>query len=196
MIFDCGLSSELSKDLRRYVYSAEKIITAKQQHLVVLDSLSPDLQGRVIFEWYGEWVMRVPYIKDASPAFVLDVARVLNLQMYNRGEVISQPRTLFAIAKGVVMRRMCSLVKGDVWGTDMVLASPLLRDDASATCLTVAEMRFQDCKTFSMILKDHPTENHGVRRYCMKLAVQRGVIAYAKMVLKCERDLGLLRIQA
>ena len=98
MIFDCGLSSELSKDLRRYVYSAEKIITAKQQHLVVLDSLSPDLQGRVIFEWYGEWVMRVPYIKDASPAFVLDVARVLNLQMYNRGEVIegnTLPRRMF-----------------------------------------------------------------------------------------------------
>jgi hypothetical protein len=196
MIFDCGLSSELSKDLRRYVYSAEKIITAKQQHLVVLDSLSPDLQGRVIYEWYGEWVMRVPYIKDGSPAFVLDVARGLNLQMYNRGEVISQPRTLFTIAKGVVWRRRAALVKGNVWGTDMILDFPILRDDAPALCLTIAELRFQDYKTFSMILEDHPEETHRVRWYCVKLAVQRGVIAYARRVLECERDLGLFPIQA
>ena len=67
LISDCQISTELAADLRKYVYSAEKVIQARQHHLEVLNSLSPELQGRVIFEWFGDWVLRVPYIAGGSP---------------------------------------------------------------------------------------------------------------------------------
>jgi hypothetical protein len=191
MIFDCGLSSELSKDLRRYVYQTEKIITAKEQHIPALESLSPDLQGRVVLEWFGRWILKVPYIETGSPSFVIEVARNLTMQMYNRGEVIIQPRSLCTVEKGVVWRKMLSLVNGAIWGIDMILASPLVRDEASAICLTLTELRFLGYKTFRMVLANHPVDEVRVRRYGVKLAVLRGVVAYSKRVRQSERDLGL-----
>merc|ERR1719240_120665 len=188
LISDCNLSGSLSKDLRSYLYCSEKIIVARQ-YQTVLSVLSPELQGRVVFEWFGEWVLSVPYIGKGSPPFVVEVARNLALQMYAPKEVIIQRRTLFALERGVVWRKMVTLLKGNVWGVDMVLASPLLRDEASALCLTVVELRFQSYHTFAAILENHPQDKQRVRNYCVKLAVLRGVINYARKVLEAERDI-------
>jgi potassium voltage-gated channel Eag-related subfamily H protein 7 len=188
LISDCNLSGSLSKDLRSYLYCSEKIIVARQ-YQSVLSVLSPELQGRVVFEWFGEWVLRVPYIGKGSPPFVVEVARNLALQMYAPKEVIIQRRTLFALERGIVWRKMVTLLKGNVWGVDMVLSSPLLRDEASALCLTVVELRFQSYHTFAAILENHPPDKQRVRTYCVKLAVLRGVINYARKVREAEQDI-------
>jgi potassium voltage-gated channel Eag-related subfamily H protein 7 len=188
LINDCNLSGSLSKDLRSYLYCSEKIIVARQ-YQNVLTVLSPELQGRVVFEWFGEWVLGVPYIGKGSPPFVVEVARNLALQMYAPKEVIIQRRTLFALERGVVWRKMATLLKGNVWGVDMLLQSPLLRDETSALCLTVVELRYQAYQTFAMILENHPTDKQRVRSYCVKLAVLRGVCNYARKVREAEREI-------
>jgi hypothetical protein len=169
------------------LYCSEKIIVARQ-YQSVLSVLSPELQGRVVFEWFGEWVLSVPYIGKGSPPFVVEVARNLALQMYAPKEVIIQRRTLFALERGIVWRKMVTLLKGNVWGVDMVMSSPLLRDETSALCLTVVELRYQGYHTFAAILENHPMDKQRVRTYCVKLAVLRGVISYARKVREAEQE--------
>jgi len=188
LIADCNLSGSLSKDLRSYLYCSEKIIVARQ-YQTVLSVLSPELQGRVVFEWFGEWVLSVPYIGKGSPPFVVEVARNLALHMYAPKEVIIQRRTLFALERGIVWRKMVTLLKGNVWGVDMLLNSPLLRDESAALCLTVVELRYQNYKTFAAILENHPTDKQRVRSYCVKLAVMRGVSNYARKVREAEHEI-------
>jgi hypothetical protein len=120
---------------------------------------------------------------------VVEVARNLTLQMYAPGEVIVQKRTIFALEKGVAWRKMQRITKGHVWGSDMILSADELRDQASAICLTVTEIRFQEYSTFEGILESHPADKKRVRNYCVKLAVVRGAIAYARQVREAEKDL-------
>jgi hypothetical protein len=189
LISDCRISGELATDLRKYVYSAEKVIQSRQHHLGVINSLSPELQGRVIFEWFGDWVLRVPYVARGSPGFVVEVARNLMLQMYARGEAISQIRAMFALEKGTAWSKLRRIGEGHVWGTDMILSSPELRHDVTAICISLVELRFLDYKKFSEILDEYPTEKPRVRKYVVKLTVLRGSIAYAKKVLEVESEL-------
>jgi hypothetical protein len=94
---------------------------------------------------------------------------------------------MFALEKGTAWWKLRRIGKGHVWGTDMILSSPQLRDEISAICITLAELRFQEYRKFSEILDEYPTEKPRVRKYAVKLTVLRGAIAYANKVREAER---------
>ena len=94
------MSKSLAYDLRAYLYNtADTRETTDTQK--VLSLVSPELQGKVFFEWFGEWILQVTYIADGSPPFVVEVARALNIQVYAPREHINQRRTLFALDRGI-----------------------------------------------------------------------------------------------
>jgi hypothetical protein len=68
LIFDCNISPQLAKDLRKYVHSAEKVIMARQLHLSVLNALSPELQGRAFLSGSVNGSCGYPTSKREPPA--------------------------------------------------------------------------------------------------------------------------------
>jgi hypothetical protein len=176
---------QLAKDLRQYLYNSErKLIT--NDYLRVLGMVSPELQGRVIFHWFGSWLVNVSFINDGAKGFIVDVARALGLQIFGAKERITRQRTLFAINKGVAWRRVHALGLGSVWGQDMVLSCGDLRDESPVYCLSFVEVRFIQWSTFAEVLQQHPGETSRVRVHTVRLAVNRGFMLYARQI----RELG------
>jgi hypothetical protein len=183
-----NISQSLGKDLRAYLYNTSEARQARVSQ-EVLSLVSPELQGKVFFEWFGEWILQVAYIADGSPAFVVEVARALNIQVYAPVETIHQRRTLFALDRGIAWRKMTPLTKGAVWGQDMILHSDNLRDEVLVYCITFVEARYIHYNTFSDVIENHPKDKARLRNYLVRLALRRGILVYAKRVWDAEQQI-------
>jgi hypothetical protein len=181
LIVKANISPALSRKMRRYLYSCEEIIMARQYH-GVLSLLSPEIQGEVVFEWFGAWVLKVNYIANGTPAFVVEVARSVLLQMYAPHERINQRRTLFALERGIAWRKLRVLLRGALWGTDMILESPHLRDEVTVICLTFVELRYLPHQVFGGVLENHPQDVLRLRKETIRMAFIRGLIAYTRKI--------------
>jgi hypothetical protein len=190
MLIDrCNISKNLAFDLRAYHYNTSEVRESRD-YQQVLALVSPELQGKVIFEWFGEWILQVSYIADGTPAFVVDVARLLNIQVYAPRETINARRTLFAMDRGVAWRKMLPLIKGSVWGQDMILHSPDLRDEVPVYCITFVEARYIQYITFATVIENHVHDKARLRRYLVKFALRRGILVYARRVSDAEKQLN------
>jgi hypothetical protein len=62
-------------------------------------------------------------------------------ELYAAGEKITRRRTLFCVgAFGIVARNGKVLVKGMVWGDDIIVRNEFLVESANAIALTLAEV--------------------------------------------------------
>lgn len=190
LISRCNISPSLAFDLRAYLYNTSEVRESRD-YQEVLFLVSPELQGKVIFEWFGEWILQVSYIADGSPPFVVEVARSLSIQVYAPRESITNRRTLYALDRGVAWRKMLPMVKGAVWGQDMILSSSELRDEVPVYCMTFVEARFLPFNSFASVIDNHAADKARMRRFVVKYALKRGILVYAKRVKDAERQLNV-----
>jgi hypothetical protein len=113
----------------------------------------------------------------------------LNIQVYAPREHINQRRTLFALDRVIAWRKMLPLIKGAVWGQDMILQSEDLRDEVPAYCITFVEARYLQFGVFSAVVENHVADKVRMRRYVVKFALRRGILVYAKRVWDAERQI-------
>jgi len=181
LIHESNLPKDLARTLRCYMYSTRHKMRIERNR-EVLYLVSPELQGRVIFATSGSWIVKVPWLWNASTPFVVDIMRKIACELFAAEERISQPRTLFVVEKGLAWRNNRCLGYGSVWGEDLILESCELRDEAAVICLTFVETRYLYIDTLNQVLKHRPGEAQRVRRCVSLLALQRGLVRYAKRV--------------
>mmetsp|Transcript_142885 Transcript_142885/g.456432 ORF Transcript_142885/g.456432 Transcript_142885/m.456432 type:complete len:659 (-) Transcript_142885:69-2045(-) len=143
---DRKVSSEKRLELRRYFHESRDLRRLSDQK-VIIDQMSPMLQGQVTSSLLNTWQNKVSYIRDMDKDVLVRVIRQLRPMLFAPKEAILSERTLFIVRRGICLRGGKVLASGDVWGVDMVLSNDHLRDMSTARCLCYMEtlcLRYAD----------------------------------------------------
>jgi voltage-gated potassium channel len=190
MIRDEGMSVDLGRSLRLYMRRARHVLKAKHQ-AGVIHLLSPELQGRVVFESLGSgWLPSTPLIGNGHRSFVVDISRVMQVQLFCIMEKIQEYRTLIVVRHGVCVRGGQLIRKDSVWGEDLILECQHLRDERCVVCLTFTETNTLCLEGLREVLARRPREQPRIRKYLVRLACKRGIVYLARVKLCVEFEHG------
>jgi len=166
----------------------------------LLDAMSPQLKAEVATVVNFPWLERVIFFNrfvreteelqaqgvSVAPyrACIADIVRELKSVAYAQGEFVSNVRVLSILSKGLVLRSHRLEHKGSVWGEDFVLSDRALVRRVDFYALTYIEVLCLSRDDFMDIIEKHsltcPRLGQIVRRYCVRVAVRRGILAEAK----------------
>eukprot|EP00437_Effrenium_voratum_P004244 CAMPEP_0181427966 /NCGR_PEP_ID=MMETSP1110-20121109/16438_1 /TAXON_ID=174948 /ORGANISM="Symbiodinium sp., Strain CCMP421" /LENGTH=582 /DNA_ID=CAMNT_0023551183 /DNA_START=55 /DNA_END=1803 /DNA_ORIENTATION=+ len=189
LLKDRQMPMPIRTKLRRYFYESRSLTRLHEQKQIIAQ-MSPMLQGEVSTQLLGNWIEKVGYLNNLDCEVLVQVARKLKAQLFAPKEAIDNDRALFVVRRGVCMRGGRVLIAGDVWGKDMILSNPLLREAASVRCLSYLEvltLRFadlQDCVSRS-------SQGRAlVRWWQIRLALQHAMQRISRAVRQMERREG------
>eukprot|EP00927_Polykrikos_kofoidii_P011961 TRINITY_DN15131_c0_g1_i1.p1 TRINITY_DN15131_c0_g1~~TRINITY_DN15131_c0_g1_i1.p1 ORF type:complete len:749 (-),score=118.50 TRINITY_DN15131_c0_g1_i1:32-2278(-) len=190
MMEDRRIDGDLRKRLRIFFLETKR----RQRHMRhhdLLAHMSPALQGEFAFATNRKWLFKVSFLKDVLPttgetldfvpSWIVDLALALQVYVYAQSEVFGRPFVFYIMNRGLATRKMRLLRLGSVWGEDFVLAETKYIDIARCFALTFVEVSSVDRTTFQEVVNAHiqtfPQLAKRVRRYAVKLAFQRAVLA-------------------
>eukprot|EP00930_Biecheleria_cincta_P024749 TRINITY_DN17680_c0_g1_i2.p1 TRINITY_DN17680_c0_g1~~TRINITY_DN17680_c0_g1_i2.p1 ORF type:complete len:682 (-),score=93.02 TRINITY_DN17680_c0_g1_i2:151-2196(-) len=198
MMQERAVPDEMRRRLRSYFLSNKTC----SQHLTqkeLLSNMSPNLQGEVSLLLNVEWIRKISFLKqflaeakeveqageDAEPyrACIADIARNLETMAFAQGENFLQIQTLFILYRGLIGQGSRVVHVGGVWGEDFVLSDMTLLRSLRCCALTYVEVIYIARETFMRVVDGHvfscPELKDTVRRYVVRLAARRGIVAEA-----------------
>jgi hypothetical protein len=187
LIKERGMSKDLSNRLRKFFYEARDISREQAEKLVV-DQMSPSLQGEVAYWSHSQWIVKVWYLRDLSDSVIVQVSRYMNTALYGPNEEIHTCRTLFAVTKGLAMKGRMMMKAGNVWGEDMILYNDCLRDTRTVRSfgyLKVIKLKAGDLQD---IVNKVPSAKTHIRNSRVKIALCRGFVKIAKSLQVAYRE--------
>eukprot|EP00435_Cladocopium_sp_Y103_P023182 s1638_g5.t1 len=199
MMQEQGLHHDLRRRLRSF-FLQNRHHWVHQTRNNLLESMSPSLQNDVcmqtqlhwlrkvtVFDVFMKWVEakeRVGIFTGSFYGCVADVTRQLRSTAFAQQETFANVQVLYILSKGLVMLNKKVGAYGEVWGEDFVLSDPSLVRPIAGTALTYIEVHYL---TREALMEVIARNRHGcpqlekiVRRYCVRLAVYRGIIAEAR----------------
>lgn len=199
MMQERGVPDAMRRRLRSYFLSNKKssqYLTQKE----LLSNMSPNLQGEVSLLLNVEWIRKIDFLKkflteakeveqageDAEPyrACIADIARNLDNMAFAQGENFLHIQTLFILYRGLIGQGARVVHAGAVWGEDFVLSDMTLLQSRRSCALTYVEVIYMSRDNFHRVIQSHafscPQLKDTVRRYVVRLAARRGIIAEAK----------------
>ena len=200
------LPHELKQRVRQFfLHNRDQARHNTQQSL--MDAMSPQLKAEVAtvvnFPWlervtfFNRFVQRIEELQgtgvSVAPyrACIADIVRQLKSVAYAQGEFLSIMHVLGILSKGLALRASRLEHKGAVWGEDFVLSDASLVRPVNAYCLTYLEVLCLSRLEFMDVIAKHnitcPRLGQIVRRYCVRVAARRGILAEARMrsQMKC-----------
>eukprot|EP00929_Paragymnodinium_shiwhaense_P102438 TRINITY_DN65624_c0_g1_i1.p1 TRINITY_DN65624_c0_g1~~TRINITY_DN65624_c0_g1_i1.p1 ORF type:complete len:876 (+),score=182.46 TRINITY_DN65624_c0_g1_i1:119-2746(+) len=194
---DRGLPFSMRRRLRSFLLATRHTQRASRQH-VVLSRLSPALQGEIAVATNKVWMSKVPFMKgfmkdldcrdpdaqQSAPGFILEIAMALRHAIFAQQEVFGRPNVLYIMQKGLAAQRLRILRSGSVFGNDFLLENPKLLYSVKCFAMTYSELVYMERDTFLGIIhryrKAYPKLMETVRKYTVRLALQRGIMAEAR----------------
>ncbi len=117
-------------------------------------------------------------------ACIADISRELKVAAFAQREIFDNVQVLYILSKGLVALNSRVGQNGVVWGEDFVLSDTSLIRPVSGFALTYIEVFFLTREAFMGVVERRkvtcPQLAQIVRRYCIKIAVTRGIIAEAR----------------
>ena len=177
------------------------------QHLTrqkLLDNLSPQLHAEVCTALNLPWIQKVTFFRQfmqlvevleeegihTAPfrACIADISRELKVAAFAQREIFDNVQVLYILSKGLVALNSRVGQNGVVWGEDFVLSDTSLIRPVSGFALTYIEVFFLTREDFMGVVERRkvtcPQLAQIVRKYCIKIAVTRGIIAEARKRLR------------
>lgn len=120
---------------------------------VLMDLMSPDLQGMLAAYQHGSWIQKIPFFctesKSEQRVFVSKVALCLNACAFPPGEVIYHEGDLanemFIVQKGLAATKGFVIAEGSFFGENFVLPGARRGSDARAlTYLATYGLKYDD----------------------------------------------------
>lgn len=199
MMQEQGLHHDLRRRLRSF-FLQNRHHWVHQTRNRLLESMSPQLQNDVcmqtelhwlrkvtVFDVFMKWVEAKERLGIYTGSFygcVADVTRQLRSTAFAQQETFANVQVLYILSKGLLMLNKKVGAYGEVWGEDFVLSDPSLVRPIAGTALTYIEVHYL---TREALMEVIARNRHGcpqlekiVRRYCVRLAVYRGIIAEAR----------------
>ncbi|CAJ1407986.1 unnamed protein product [Effrenium voratum] len=196
---DQGLSQALCCRLRSFFLQNRH----QAQHLTrqkLLDNLSPQLHAEVCTAMNLAWLEKVTFFRQfmalvdtmetegvhTAPyrSCIADISRELKMGAFAQREIFDNVQVLYILSKGLVALNSRVGHNGAVWGEDFVLSDTSLIRPVAGFALTYIEVLFLTRESFMRVIERRkltcPELGQIVRRYCVRVAAIRGVIAEAR----------------
>ena len=180
------LQPEMSQKLRDYFFRTRHLWDSAESSKV-LRKLSPRMQGEVLLQVNKAWIANVHWLKDEDTAFLSEFILSMNPAVFAPGEAIAFS-ALFGIAAGVAVCGGLILRSGAVFGDDMLLSSPVLRNREAARSLTYLETFYIDRDRTWTIASLHRLTYQRLRRAVAFMALHRFIV----LIAKSKRKLALV----
>mmetsp|Transcript_16084 Transcript_16084/g.29351 ORF Transcript_16084/g.29351 Transcript_16084/m.29351 type:complete len:952 (-) Transcript_16084:3-2858(-) len=187
-VADRGFDHKLCRRLRAYLHNSKDLAKANR-YTHIVERLSPQLQGEVSHESTA-WLRKLWFLKTANTEFFVEVAFKIKGGVYEPGERIEWSNSLFSVGKGVASRNGRVRTRGCCWGEDMVLESFELKEPHSAFALTFVEILTLSREHMYDVLEDFEEEKKMVRRACVRMAMKRGILHCAKLIMDRTTRMG------
>ena len=129
---------------------------------------------------------------DSYRMCISDISRELECGAFAQGERFDNVQVLYILSKGLVALNSRVGSNGAVWGEDFVLSDPSLIRPVRGFALTYLEvLNLTRWKFFKVIERRKltcPQLGQIVRRFCVRLAVRRGVVAHTRRIQKLQLE--------
>lgn len=202
------LPNSLGTRLRSYfVQNRTLSLFMTQQKL--LQDMSPQLQAEVCTELNLRWMNKVPFFRDFSLHIasleeqeihtlqhrlcIADISRQLKCTAFAQAESF-ETEHLYILSRGLVALNHRVGFDGAVWGEDFVLHDKRLIRPVSCYALTYIEVLFLTRESFLEVIEHRrhnvPELAQIVRRYCVRMAVRRGVMAEARRRIRLKNEMA------
>jgi len=182
MMADRGLPRNLERRLRSFFFQI-KDLARVQGYKVLVEQLSPSLQGELAMTVNEVWLRKVWYFNSdrlrMPSSFLQSLATMLQVSVHAQQECVGDPWTLYILHRGLCVRRMRILNSGSVWGEDFILASHRLLDTSQAFCFTFVELSRLTRRRLIEIVKHSPEVWAPLRAAVVRTAARRGVVLEA-----------------
>lgn len=203
MMQEQGLPHDLRRRLRSFFlqnrHQSQYVVRQK-----LLTNMSPQLQSEVCTEMNLPWIQKVSFFSqfinhmdrleskgvdtEAFRACIADTSRQLVCGAFAQRESFGNVQILYILSKGLVILNSKVGTNGTVWGEDFVLADTSLIRPVSGFALTYIEVMALTRESFMKVIERRrvncPELGQIVRRYCVRIAVRRGVIAEARRLAR------------
>jgi len=207
MMQEQGLRWDLRRRLRSF-FLQNRHHWVHQTRNKLLESMSPQLQNDVcmqtqlhwlrkvcVFDVFMKWIEgreRLGIYTGSFYGTVADVTRQLRSTAFAQQETFANVQVLYILSKGLVMLNKKVGAYGEVWGEDFVLSDASLVRPIAGTALTYIEVHYLTRDVLMEVIARNrdqcPQLEKIVRRYCVRVAVYRGIVAEArkraKMIVK------------
>ncbi|CEM39207.1 unnamed protein product [Vitrella brassicaformis CCMP3155] len=180
MLHDRSIKGDLRRRLRLFFHQSRSL-----QRLIFYNRLeaqmSPGLQGEMALATNERWISRVRWLRRTSVAFNIELAQSLIPAAYEQKEIIQLPCTMCFLVKGVAIRGDKLVMKGSIWGEDMILDSWKLIEHDPAVSLTYCEILYVTRSKLDELKLRHPGDAAIIREHQVRLAVRRAFLLFARM---------------
>ena len=178
-----------SKPLRikvRAFFNQTKDLAKSDNHKALINRLSPALKEEVTAK-NCEWVQKIYYMSTFKPAISVAILDYLVPAVFTPQEKVGIQDCLCVVSRGVASRAGVVKTAGTFWGEDFILENWDLKEHLDARALTYIEVLILSRQNFYDCMENFQDELAAVRRACVRLAVNRGILKYARAM----RDQGL-----
>lgn len=152
------------------------------------------------------WIVKVsflrPFLRSAEEsddrnlaAFLGDVSKNMIKEVHAQTDTFGKPQVLYILNRGLVSKATTRggrvLHAGDVWGLDFVLTDSELLDPPDCFALTYVECMALRRDIFMQLIEEResacPMVRSRVRKFTVRLAIQRGILLEAKARIQAKR---------
>lgn len=169
----------MSMQIRTYMYEAREVARQRMQ-TPIIQQMSPMLQGQMAMQLHKAWLEKVWYLREIDGQALVNIARRLQADFFAPNEEVACSRTLFILRRGICIRRSRILLKGDIWGEDMVVNNQVLRDEAPVKAISYLEVITLSYVDLVQAVKPFPEVCAQIQKIKVKIAVMRGVMLVAR----------------
>jgi len=132
------MDRDFRAELRQFFINRRSLHRSEREtHLVSL--LSPSLKQRAVLS-QCQWLLRVPYLREANVLFIGKLQALLKGQVYPPHEIIQWEDALCQVSCGIVSRGGHIMTTGTFWGIDTILWNPALKNREPCNTLTYVEV--------------------------------------------------------
>lgn len=173
----------LRRRLRTY-FKHNKDLAKNEMHQQLISKMSPILQSEVQ-DRNGSWIKKLSIFNDQklSREFVGGACNLLSGTVYEPHENIPWDNQLFCVSQGVASRKGKIRTAGTFWGEDFILECDAMKEKHDGHALTFVEVLVLTRTDFFHLLEGFTDEAAMVRKAVVKMAVKRGILAGAKLIL-------------
>jgi len=187
---DKDMPAPMRQRLRRYFVEAKEMNKQKVEQEVI-KQMSPLLQGEVSMFMHQRWISKVWYLRDMNREIIVWAARNLALAVFAPNEEVLDERTLFILQRGVCAFKGKILVSGDIWGEDMLLSNPYLREQNKARAMSHLSVLTLHIVDLFEVVVCFSEARARLRWAQIQIALTRGIIRIAKKVKAMKEKKGL-----
>jgi len=168
------IEPELRKKLRGY-FRALRQLRKTRRNLDLVDDMSPNLRDAVTLR-SASWVTNLTWHKNTSSNFFAKLIHKMDGAVFSPMEIMPSINHLCVINAGVASKQGKVLLKGKTYGEDLLLNSTFLKDKTPARALTFTELLYINRAKMAEILDAFPQDAKNVRRFTLKIAMQRALL--------------------